>query len=107
MGDVGLVGNPFEPFNQLGVGIRSESPFSITIPMGYCNRSHGYLPLPDDLDRIAGIALDDLLDQDRFRWAYGITNTNIERGRRRAWSTPRWGPCARCGKRPFLRTPSL
>ncbi|MBO0701517.1 MAG: hypothetical protein J2P38_01195, partial [Candidatus Dormibacteraeota bacterium] len=79
VGDVGLVGNPFEPFNGLGVQIRARSPFEITIPMGYCNGSHGYLPLPDDLDRIAGAALDDILDQDRFRWAYGITNTNIER----------------------------
>lgn len=80
VGDVGLVGNPFEPFNQLGVDIRSLSPFPITIPMGYCNGSHGYLPLPDDLARIDGVALADILDQDRFRWAYGITNTNIERG---------------------------
>jgi hypothetical protein len=80
LGDVGLVGNPFEPFNQLGVQIRAESPFPITIPMGYCNGSHGYLPLPDDLDRIRGVPLDDILDQDRFRWAYGITNTSIERG---------------------------
>lgn len=80
IGDVGLVGNPFEPFNQLGVQIRSQSPFPVTVPMGYCNGSHGYLPLPGDLDRIDGAELDDILDQDRFRWAYGITNTNIERG---------------------------
>lgn len=79
-GEVGLVGNPFEPFNQLGARIRSDSPFPVTIAMGYCNGSHGYLPLPDDLDRIAGVGLDDILDQQRFRWAYGITNTSIERG---------------------------
>lgn len=30
--DAGLVGNLFEPFNQLGVQIRSASPFPVTIP---------------------------------------------------------------------------
>ncbi|MFZ0216191.1 MAG: neutral/alkaline non-lysosomal ceramidase N-terminal domain-containing protein [Candidatus Dormiibacterota bacterium] len=80
IGEVGLVGNPFEPFNELGVQIRAASPFSLTFPMGYCNGSHGYLPLAGDLDRIAGATLEEVLDQNLSRWAYGITNTSIERG---------------------------
>lgn len=43
LGDVGIVGMPFEPFQGIGRQIRSRSPLPLAIPCGYVNVSHGYL----------------------------------------------------------------
>lgn len=43
IGDVGIVGMPFEPFQGIGRQIREGSPLPLALPCGYTNISYGYL----------------------------------------------------------------
>lgn len=44
VGDVGVVGLPFEPFVRIGLRIKREAGLPCVLPCGYTNAAHGYVP---------------------------------------------------------------
>lgn len=47
IGDLGIAAIPFEVFAQIGLDIKSRSPFASTFTISLANGSYGYLPTPE------------------------------------------------------------
>lgn len=47
LGGAALIGWPVEPFAELGLAIKADSPFPVTLVCGYTNGALGYLPTPE------------------------------------------------------------
>lgn len=77
LGEQALSATPFEPFTALAAHIRAGSPFPDTLVLGFSNGANAYLPAPEEYEKIAGESLDEIIDQDRNRWAYGITTSHL------------------------------
>lgn len=80
VGDMAFAANPFELFNRVGSEIAEASPFEQTLVLSYSNGYQGYLPGTREFDFLPDLPLEEILDQDRYRWAYGITTTPLARG---------------------------
>ena len=51
IGPAVFVGIPGEPFNNIGVGLKENSPFEITLPCCLTNGGEGYYPMRDSYDQ--------------------------------------------------------
>jgi hypothetical protein len=51
LGDVGIVGMPCEPFQNIGRRVRARTTLPLAIPCGYMNTNHGYFP---DSENVGG-----------------------------------------------------
>ncbi|MBG87276.1 MAG: hypothetical protein CMO80_10300 [Verrucomicrobiales bacterium] len=47
IGDIAVVGIPFETFVEIGLELKAKSPFEQTMVIGLANGRHGYLPTPE------------------------------------------------------------
>lgn len=81
LGSLTFLATPFELFSDLAVDVvRGQDGRDQTLVLGYCDDYLGYFPPDGALGQIASYTLDDLLDQHKARWAYGITNTQVADG---------------------------
>lgn len=47
VGDLAICGIPFETFCEIGLDVKSRSPFPLTMVIGLANGRYGYLPTPE------------------------------------------------------------
>ena len=76
IGPSALIAMPFEPFSEVASRIAARSTIDVTV-LGYSNGYQGYLPTSEAARGLADLGIHELLDQDRIRWAYGITNAHM------------------------------
>lgn len=81
LGSLSILATPFELFSDLASAIRNEQPDDCSVAvLGYCDDYLGYFPPDGAAAALDGLTLREQVDQKLSRWAYGITNTQIEDG---------------------------
>lgn len=81
LGPLTILATPFELFSDLAaaVTLKCNSSGDVLV-LGYCDDYLGYFPPDGALGQLGDYALREQLDQEKARWAYGITNTQVGDG---------------------------
>ena len=101
IGDAAIVANPFELFNGPGAEIRARSPFEQTLMLGYTNDYAGLLRAATPTSTSSPTSRSTTSStRTAYRWAYGITNTNVGRGGMTTARSTRASRCSRASGAP-------
>jgi neutral ceramidase len=75
IGDLLISGSPGELYNELGQSLKQRLDPGATWVASFCNDYVGYISTRQPHDEIAGVPVDQIVDQGRYRRYYGTTTS--------------------------------